>query len=547
MPVRNGEAVVSFDKWIVFKVLNISLLSNDLEFNLNSYENLNNEVLSYFNKRPITVEITDMKTQTDYLKNVIIQKFHQIAPTKRIKRGILNPLGSMIKILTGNLDNEDAIMYEKLIDELKLSQTSVSNRITLVTEMVQSFVNVANSTHNNFIQLDKAIWELRRQFNNTKSVLHLQHVIFVYNLFFHNFQTFFIRLDELETAIAFSKLNTLHQSIIDSDELLKTLKNIEETSKLVYPVNLDNLIKLEQTIDLKAYFKENQITFILEIPLIQKGIYIYYQIFPLPITNELNQTSLIIPKFPYLLMKGLKAQSLSQPCKEIDEALYLCDENEISTVAGDKCVIELMEFTPNTTSCHPIQVQIDNVKIISIQPNNWILYSKKSSLLTRICKNEVSRHDVRGTYILTIDDECEVKVDKITLRRRMTQLKKIEFPVLPIINSPATLPASEKQNSKFDLEEIDLSNLQLLSFLVKKSESEVLSKDNESIINHKTISVGTLILYVIVLISILIVILYFYKLKGSDRNHQLEILPKDNFELKEGGVIHPHGTIAVHT
>ncbi|KAG7298384.1 hypothetical protein JYU34_018001 [Plutella xylostella] len=547
LPVRKGEAVISSDKWIVFKVLNISLLCRDLEFNVNRYANLNNHVLSYF-KGKLDVGIANIKTQTDYIKDTTIGKLRQISPSKRIKRGILNPLGSLIKIFTGNLDNDDAIRYDNLISEAKLRTENVAKKLSLVTEMVQSFVNIANSTQNNFIQLDKAIWELRKQINITKSVQIREQIISVYNLFFHNFQTLFIRLDELETTIAFSKLRTLHQSILDSDELLQILKKIEENNKLVYPVNEANLVKIEQTIELKSYFKENQITFILEIPLIKKDIYTYYKILPIPTTNESNQTTLIIPKFPYLIMKGLKTQSLSQPCKKIDEQYYLCNENEMSAFIEDTCVIDLMKRTPNATSCRPTYVKLENIKLTPIQLNRWILYSKDNSVLTQVCKDEVTHHNIQGTYILTMNENCIIEIEKYKLKKRTLQFEKIKYSDLPLLSLPEILPLQpEKESYPINLEEIDLSDIRLMSYLLKKSESEVICKVNESVINVKSISVGTVIIYVILILIIIIVLLYLYRYKKDIRNHHSEKSPNEDFELKEGGVIHSHGLVSIQT
>lgn len=44
----------------------------------------------------------------------------------------------------------------------------------------------------------------------------------------HSLRTIYIRLNEIETAIAFAKLKTLHQSLIESDEFLIILHKIEK-------------------------------------------------------------------------------------------------------------------------------------------------------------------------------------------------------------------------------------------------------------------------------------------------------------------------------
>ena len=48
--------------------------------------------------------------------------------TKRIKRGLINGLGSIIKSISGNLDQNDAEKYDNLIDQLKNNQKILQNQ-----------------------------------------------------------------------------------------------------------------------------------------------------------------------------------------------------------------------------------------------------------------------------------------------------------------------------------------------------------------------------------------------------------------------------------
>lgn len=410
--------------------------------------------------------------------------------------------------------------------------------MTVVAEMMDSLINISSSTKYNFIQLDKVILDIRKQLNDTRSAFNELKFINVYNLFLHNFEMLYVRLDEIETAIAFSKLGTLHQSIIDTNELLSLFKTIEIKNRLVFPATLDNIFKLEQCIKLKVYAKENQITFILDIPLVEPDKYSYYRIIPLPITNSINQTSLVLPKYPYLLMKGLKAVSMLRPCREIDESLFLCDEDYSPLMIKDACVIELMSFAINTTECHPISVEFDDVKIEKIQTDRWILYTKSTLLITKSCENEITHHHICGTYIITADDDCEATIKDITLRRHQGNLERISIPALPVINLPEILPliTSPLESRPTNLDGVDLLNLQHLSHVLAKSESVSVKSENESVINVKDMSIGTLVLYVL-----LIIVFLFYCKKfvyRFIRNSQDEVNSPDNFELTVGEVMH---------
>ena len=108
----------------------------------------------------------------------------------------------------------------------------------------------------------------------------------MYNVFLSNFQTIYIKINEIETALSFSKVSVLHKSIVNSTELLNYLKIIAKTDNLMYTVNQENLLKLEQTIAIKSYMKGNQITFILEVPLTDNSTYSYFKMYSLPIYNH---------------------------------------------------------------------------------------------------------------------------------------------------------------------------------------------------------------------------------------------------------------------
>ncbi|XP_049865050.1 uncharacterized protein LOC126379172 [Pectinophora gossypiella] len=537
LPVKEGQAVISSDKWIVLKVLDLQVLREDLEFNVNRYSNLNNHVLSFFDKQKLQYEIHNIKIQTDHLMNMTIDKFSQIIPLQRSRRGILNPLGSLIKAITGNLDNEDAIKYEKLINSIGKRENILMERITLIYKIMHSFVNVSKSARNNFVQVDKSLWEIRKQLNETSKTLLYTQLVNAYNLFLHTFEMIYIKLDEVETAVAFSRLYTLHQSIINTNELLNILSSIAKSHRLLFDVNLENLQKLEQNIQLKAYTKGNQITFILEIPLISKENYIYYKMIPLPITNPFNQTTLILPKNPYLILEGSKAVWLKQPCREVDKEFFMCFKDEWQQPPADPCIEDLIRFSSNTSNCNPILVTVNNIKIEPLKPNQWIVYSKLENILKKSCGLEENREIIKGTYILTIDDDCKVNINELMLERHQTfgapvTSYKTAFMTLPDILKTEPVPASRHLN----LDETALMELQTVSMEAERAFNR--DGESESVIKVKSISLGTVILYVSLAISLCIFIVYKFKLHLllCYQSHQNG---NDDFDSNGGGVMQP--------
>ncbi|XP_049868136.1 uncharacterized protein LOC126368283 [Pectinophora gossypiella] len=297
-------------------------------------------------------------------------------------------------------------------------------------------------------------------------------------------QMLYITIDEVENAIAFSKLRTLHQSLIETEELLEILIKVSKSNKLMYEVNLENLSKLEQCIEIKAYSKQNQITFVLEVPLVDRDMYTYYKVIPLPVTNSFNQTVFIIPKNPYLLAKGLKTVSLSTPCKEIDKEMFLCNKDVLQSTIKDSCIDALMKLSTNISSCTPVVAKTGKPKIEPIEDNQWILYSKTTILLTKMCNSEETIERLCGTYILILDDECRAKINNIVLQPLETLGDPVHFSKLPIVEFPEIpVPAPLPERKTYNLDETELSKLE--HFASKYDET---GNIRESAINTHSIS-----------------------------------------------------------
>lgn len=59
------------------------------------------------------------KSQIDYINNKlnrVLLQLKSFEPDSRVKRGIINPLGTLIKFISGNLDHNDALRYEAAIN-----------------------------------------------------------------------------------------------------------------------------------------------------------------------------------------------------------------------------------------------------------------------------------------------------------------------------------------------------------------------------------------------------------------------------------------------
>ncbi|XP_048484465.1 uncharacterized protein LOC125490154 [Plutella xylostella] len=546
LPVRQGTAVIQQDNWLIFKVLDLNGLLMELEYNNRKYSNFSKLVSvdkPYFN------EFLGIREQVEYLQKITIDKFKQIIPSHRVRRGILNPIGSIIKVITGNLDQEDAQHYEQLISNLNNQQISTNKRLTVVSKMIDGLINSSEILHNNSKIMDNRLKRieimLKEISTKENNAVYSTYILSLYNLFVSNFRTLYIKISELETALAFTKINIVHQSILNSTDLLQLLINISKSENLMYTPTLENLVKIEDTINVKSYMIDRKITFVLEIPLIANSTYNYYKMYPLPIFHDPeNLTLVIIPKYPYILVRGVTYLPLIQPCKQVSEENYLCTHENRAPYPEITCTEELMTFKEHPTHCNQNAVIIEQIKVQKISINKWILYSRNTTIIEKRCNSEISRNSIKGTYIILIDEPCDLYINNMQLHHQRSYTENMSSERIPSIKLPElqTRVNSKENENPVNLQGMDLSDLQHMSYMLKQLNSESDSEMGNSV-KVKSISLGTLLLYFIVFLMIFVFILKNRKKLTNMlqwRNHRdVHVQPPDNFALKEGGVMYP--------
>lgn len=77
------------------KTISLEGIGTDLSFNIKKYTEFNNLLKK---DKSLLYEIIGLKAQAEYLRDEASEKYQQLVPSKRYKRGILNPLGSLILV-----------------------------------------------------------------------------------------------------------------------------------------------------------------------------------------------------------------------------------------------------------------------------------------------------------------------------------------------------------------------------------------------------------------------------------------------------------------
>lgn len=492
LPLKLGRAYVQYNSWSLIKIIDLDGISSDLEFNSKQFIKFFQK-LNQFKNISIIDKIKDFRAQADYIRHEAIEKLTQLVPNKRIKRGLIDPLGSLIKVITGNLDHEDAIRYENLMSNIKTREEAISNKVTIISEMMDHIINSSKIINDNTKLFNDRINKLEQLAKQKADESLLLYTTNIFHLFINNFRSISNKLSDVETSLALSKASVLHKAIINSTEMLSLLKEISNYGNLMYSVSSKNLMNLEETFNVKTYLKDNHIKFIIDVPLVESVSFTYYKLYPLPMFQQsTNQTLIIIPDYPFLLQNETSYRHITKGCREITAQEYLCSDNNIAPYISESCIEQLLQYKQHLTKCHAQRVEIEDITIQKIEENRYILYLRHKKILTQSCGDDVTREQLRGTYILTTDTPCDISIQGLFIKgNRFRELGKSQDG-LPIINLPLLPDQAVFETEVLKLKSNNLDDVQHLNYLLQKS-----VKSDPKLYSVKSLSIATVVLYTV--------------------------------------------------
>jgi hypothetical protein len=314
LPFKLGHAKIKIASHTFLHYINLKPIKNKVDY-------LNHKI-SEFKK---VVESAQSKSyhelinQYEHIKHqmkVINKKLNIFYPLNRQKRGIINPLGSLVKFISGNMDNDDAQEIHEHILKLETTENKIirqlNNHISLSKNIMLGINDTFASIIQNQIKLDNKTNELIQSVNEDKfNYLHFTITENILHQINYNLDSLLIYLSELENAVTFANLEIVHPSILSYEDLkiiINELYSIYDHKQLLFS-NINDLSKYYSIIKIKVRILNEKIMFSLEFPLIHPETFDHYHLFSIPNINQLT----IIPGQPLILEKIiLKNSTVSQ-------------------------------------------------------------------------------------------------------------------------------------------------------------------------------------------------------------------------------------------
>jgi Gypsy protein/Baculovirus F protein len=488
-----------------FKLIHMIELDNYKD-NLNNIK-INIEKLKDHKKLGITLKT--IRTKFIMLENSL----NLIYPQFRSKRGLLNILGSGIKFITGNMDNDDAIEINNKIDEITLNNKqliqSQNDQTQINQEMINRFKNITIHINDQQKSIENYLINIQNQINSKigDGIHDFQYLQYIYQI---NFDMDILRnhLDDIYECIQMAKLNIISKNILSPNEL-NFIKDKLNNQK----IQIDTLEQIYEHLQLQAFYNQTNLIFVIKIPKLKSDIFTEYLLEPIP---TINDKTLDVP-YDNILKNTKQAYFEKQKCYSVNHVKF-CDSKGLINITNDKCYMNIINEKDGT--CNFNKNNKDTI-IKQLSNNHIILKNGKNISIKSNCN---LNRNITGTILIKINN-CPIEINGINYFSYTPTFKE-EFYILPISK------LNVKENSKFE-QKLNLESLNDFNIKNKK-------KIEELHLNNKIHDSAQYFLIIILISIIIIIIVLKFRNKKTIKIKKDE--PKVYFNssesrLNEGGVI----------
>jgi len=458
--------------------------------------------------------------------NQKVQLFHL---SKRNKRGLLNPLGSIIKFITGNLDNEDSLQIRNSLEKIETSQTNVIKKVNRQLSITQNLMVNINQTMSTIIKnqntISQKLLELQEAINKvTFEFIHFLEIKDILSQLKLNLDSLLHFVTEIENAITFAKLGIAHPSIISLENLYKInleLSNLYNNDQLLI-IKEDYLRSYYNIIKTNVYFFDDKIIFSLDFPLVNSKTFQYYRLFSIPTKNK----TVLLPPSSYISLSDTEYQYHNEECTKLEHN-YFCEANNLQSTQENDCITSLLSVQGEPKYCEYVPVQTNRDFIEEINEGHYIgIFPKKEKVQTNCEQTNIAV--LQGTFLFTVPPGCSLQTTHYKYINKKGSL--IGNPL--ILENIKLANISIKPVGNLNIEKVSLSKLHEIQ-LQTLQETPI-----EEIAAHKEIlrwSSTTFILLIILFLAILITTKrkLLSKVLKTRKNtcHPLELKPLDETEV----------------
>lgn len=401
--------------------------------------------------------------------------FYRLKPVHRQKRGLLNPLGTFIKSLTGNLDDNDLLLIRQSMENSRTKTNFLINENNRQIRINQQFEAKVNDLIKHVNEHQMEILRKISRMNSNSNVQNENYLKGIVHDILFNIQLLNNQLKDIFEVVQLSRLGIVSKAILNYNETKSILTTLEDQN-----ISISSTDQIYEFLSIQTYHEKSKIVFVIKTPIFKQGYYQYVKFETLPKDRKIISTlfnSAVLGKFMTL--------GVNHECSII-EKYRICKVQELTNLTGDGCIDNALRG--NNASC-PYEEQRDEMDIKQINEHTLIIRNAiQPILLTSSCN--IKTRKMTGTLLISYNN-CTISINGINYDGRKT----VDHHDMRIISTIGIDFQATTILKKTDLHQVNLLRIENLNHISQ------LRKDHTTL-EHTT--TGLLTLFAVIIIGLTI-------------------------------------------
>lgn len=367
---------------------------------LTKYKPLLDNIELAVNGLKIFPDFTDITSILNTKLKKVEISYKRLLPIKqtRQKRGAFNLIGSAIKAITGNLDENDLVQINNDIKDLQFENQNLIKQNNIQVTLNRHLEDRINKIIDTINKEQKVI---------KQQIIAARQTLLINKLINQNFtairQAFKIsfhvdllqkHLDSIFEVIQLAKIHVISKSFLETEELQFILDRLEQQN-----IAILNPDQVYEYLDIQALFKGPILYLIIGVPQISPNTFNTLLLEPLPINGQ-------IIKLPWnrAAVHGNSTYFLKESCQPIGEST-LCEEDNLEDVSDDRCFSKIIRGLPGKCTF----TDYHNTSAIKQLADNYVVVKNATVTLSTDCLQNDRK--LTGT-ILIFFSNCIITINQ---------------------------------------------------------------------------------------------------------------------------------------
>jgi len=383
----------------------LGLYINHVDRLCNSIEVKNWTGCSQF-REAVTDRFRHLRTSEDLLKEIVGKRYGD----PRQKRGIMNFIGEISKVLFGTLDENDAEYYDEQIRKFEANSDDTTELLKQQVCVLKTTLGAFNETLGDVEHNDKLMRKglsdiqnyldtLTSETTSKLSIFEAKFMIEKHITQVNNALTTLQRnMDLLLDSVVHAQTGGIQPQIVPPhlllDSLLESQPFFPRDTIPPFPLNKDSTGMIYKVCETKVYIKNNKLSYVISTPLVNKGEFRVYYLVPVPI--QANKDKLVYIKTVKSIMcvdSGrqyyyFSSEAELQKCKEPAKDTYVCRQEKplLSSLVQEECAVRLLKMWKSLPeSCEVHVVKLTHTVWTQVYDNEWVYYTQGVDSMTVLC------------------------------------------------------------------------------------------------------------------------------------------------------------------